>query len=255
VLAGIGQTTHAAVALPIAAALVLCWLYWEPNRRRLVLAYAASLVIAAPAVALVFLTPAYTDSSLGVKVVNFVETVAPRLLVVGIPIGLVLLRRIARPWLPPLLLALFLAGSYGLATQLDTRTAWRDLKKDPEQSLVPFIRSSDFRPGLEYRLLSTTDRRIGMYQLIQHGARLDSEFFPESLVRRTWPSASEYCRFLRGRGVDRVIVYHHYDRGFRKNEQQLLSRLSHNPDTCAAEHVTVRHIAKGNRFDVYAIAR
>jgi hypothetical protein len=212
-------------------------------------------VIAAPAVWLVFLTPAYTDSSLGVKGVNFVETVAPRLLIVVIPIVLVLLRRVVRPWMPPLMLAVSIAASFGLATQHDMHTAWRDLKKDPERSLVPFLTSSAFRPGLEYRLLSTTDRRIGMYQLIQHGARLDSEFFPESLVRRTWPSAAEYCRFLRDRGVDRVIVYHHYDRGFRKNEQQLLSRLSHYPGTCAAEHVTVRHIAKGNRFDVYAIAR
>jgi hypothetical protein len=120
---------------------------------------------------------------------------------------------------------------------------------------MPFITSSDFRPGLEYRVLSTTDRRMGMYQVIQHGGRLDSEFFPESIVRRTWPSAAEYCQFLRGRAVDRVIVYHHYDRGFHKNEQRLLTRLSRHPDTCAAEHVTVRHVAKGNRFDVYAIAR
>ncbi|MDQ1466535.1 MAG: hypothetical protein QOH10_950, partial [Actinomycetota bacterium] len=157
---------------------------------------------------------------------------------------------------------LSLGVSAGLATQLDTRTAWRDLKKDPERSLVPFIESTAYRPGLEYRLLSTTDRRMGMYQLIQHGARLDSEFFPESLVRRTWPSAAPYCQFLRGRAVDRVIVYHHYDRGFRKNEQALLRRLSlrdglssRDRGACAAVGVTVRHIAKGNRFDVYAIDR
>jgi hypothetical protein len=254
VLAGVGQATHAAVVLPIAAVLVVAWLHWEPDRRRLLRAYAWSLVIAAPAVFVVFLTPAYTDSTLGVKLVNFVETVTPRLLVVAIPIALVVLRRRGRPWMAPALLVVLLAGSFGLATQLDTRTAWRDLKKDPEESLVPFIESREFRPGLSYRVLSTTDRRMGMYQLIQHGARLDSEFFPESIVRRTWPSSGEYCRFLRDRGVQRVIVYHHYDRGFHKNEQALLVRLTHDRRACAPEGVTVGHFAKGNRFDVYTVS-
>ena len=123
----------------------------------------------------------------------------------------------------PLLLVVFLVGGAGLATQLDTRTAWRDLSKEPETTLLPFIKSTAYRPGLEYRVLSTTDRRMGMYLLIQHGARLDSEFFPESIVRRTWPSEAEYCQFLDDRRVDRVIIYHHYDSGFHKNEQKLLA--------------------------------
>jgi hypothetical protein len=256
VLAGLGQATHAAVVLPIAALVVIGWLRFEPKRRRLLLAYAVSLVVALPAVWLVFLTPAFTDSSLGVKVVNFVETVAPRLLVVVIPLALVWFRKVARPWMPPLLLAVFLLGSAGLATQLDTRDAWRDLSKQPETTLEPFIESTVYRPGLEYRVLSTTDRRMGMYLLIQHGARLDSEFFPESLVRRTWPSAAEYCQFLDDRRVDRVIIYHHYDSGFHKNEQKVLALLSSSDrNACAAQHVTVSYLFKGNRFDVYAIKR
>jgi hypothetical protein len=256
VLAGLGQATHAAVVLPIAAMLVVGWLRFEPHRRRLLVAYAASLVIALPAIWLVLLTPAFTDSSLGVKVANFVDTVAPRLLVVLIPIGLVWFRRVARPWMVPLLFAAFLATSAGLATQLDTRSAWRDLRKSPEHSIDPFIESTTFRPGLEYRMLSTTDRRMGMYLLIESGARLDSEFFPESIVRRTWPSVTEYCKFLADRRVDRVIVYHHYDTGFRKNEQKLLALLSsRDRNACAAQRVTVRYLFKGNRFDVYAISR
>jgi hypothetical protein len=147
-----------------------------------------------------------------------------------------------------------------LASQLDTRTAWRDLRKQPERSLVPFIDSPAFHPGLEYRILATTDRRMGMYQLIQHGARLDSEFFPESIVRRTWPSAGEYCAFLRDRRVDRVIVYTHYDSGFHKNEGQLLRDLARGAPAvdrsqCAAQGVAITHIAQRNRFDVYAVAR
>jgi hypothetical protein len=256
VLAGLGQATHAAVVLPIAALLVIGWLRFEPHRRRLLVAYAVSLVVSLPAVWLVFLTPAFTDSSLGVKIVNFVETVTPRLLVVVIPIFLVWFRKVARPWMAPLLLVAFLAGGAGLATQLDTRTAWRDLSKEPETTLLPFIQSTVYRPGLEYRVLSTTDRRMGMYLLIQHGARLDSEFFPESLVRRTWPSEGEYCQFLDDRRVDRVIIYHHYDSGFHKNEQKLLALLSSSDrNACAAQRVTVSHVFTGHRFDVYAIRR
>jgi hypothetical protein len=121
---------------------------------------------------------------------------------------------------------------------------------------MPFIDSAAFTPGLEYRVLSTSDRRMGMYLLIQHGARLDSEFFPESIVRRTWPSEAEYCTFLRDRGVDRVIVDQHYDIAFRKNEQKLLRILSTTDrGACAAQHVTVRSLAKGDRYDVYAITR
>jgi hypothetical protein len=256
VLAGLGQATHAAVVLPIAALIVLGWLGFEPHRRRLLIAYAVSFVIAIPAIWLVLLTPAFTDSSAGVKIVNFVETVFPRALVVVVPIALVWFRRVARPWMAPLLFAVFLASSAGLATQLDTKTAWHDLSKTPEHSIDPFIESAAFRPGLEYRMLSTTDRRMGMYLLIEHGARLDSEFFPESIVRRTWPSAAEYCRFLAGRHVDRVIVYHHFDSGFHANEQKLLTLLStRDRGACAAQHVTVSYLFKGNRFDVYVINR
>ena len=256
VLAGVGQATHAAVVLPIAAIVVAVWLRWEPERRKLLLAYAVSFVIALPAVWLVFLTPAYADTSTGVKVVNFVETVAPRLLVALVPMGLVWLRRRGvKAWVAPVLLVAMFATSVALASQLDTRTAWRDLDKRPERSLAPFIDSAAYRPGLEYRVLSTTDRRMGMYLLIQHGARLDSEFFPESIVRRTWPSAGEYCAFLRGRRVDRVIVYHHYDSGFHKNEQELLRELASDHGLCAAQGVTVTHLVAANRYDVYALSR
>jgi hypothetical protein len=260
VLAGLGQATHAAVVLPIGVIVVACWLRWEPDRPKLLRAYAVSVLIAAPAAWLVLLTPAYTDSSTGVKLVNFIETVAPRLLVVVVPILLVRLRRFARPWIAPVTLVAFLVTSLALASQLDTKTAWRDLSKEPERSLVPFIDSSAFRPGLEYRILSTTDRRMGMYLLIEHGARLDSEFFPESIVRRTWPDAGEYCTFLRDRHVDRVIVYHHYDSGFHKNEQQLLRDLARgapasDATACRGAGVSIAHLAKGNRYDVYTVTR
>ena len=256
VLAGLGQATHAAVVVPIAAVLVVCWLSFEPHRRRLLLAYAVSLVIATPAIVLVFLTPAFTDASLGVKVANFVGTVAPRLLVVGIPVALVALRRVMRPWMLPVLLVILVGASVELAKLPDARHAWHDLSLSPEQRLVPYLESTAFRPDLEYRVLGTTDRRIGMYQIIQHGGRLDSEFFPESLVRRTWPSPVEYCRFLHSRAVDRVIVYYDYDIRLGKNEQRLLRLLSSSQrDACRAVGVTISHSSHFHSFDVYAVNR
>ena len=103
-------------------------------------------------------------------------------------------------------------------------------------------------------MLSTTDRRIGMYQLIQHGARLDSEFFPESLVRRTWPSDAEYCRFLltRRRPGHRLPPLRP---GLKKNEQKLLrSPVVAHRDACT-QGVNGRHIVQRRLFDVYAINR
>ena len=95
-----------------------------------------------------------------------------------------------------------------------------------------------------------------MYLMMQAGARLDSEFFSESLVRRMWPNAEVYCQFLSDRRVDRVLIYHHHDTAFRKNEQQLLTLLSSSDrNACAAQHVTVSHLFTGQRFEVYAIKR
>ena len=47
--------------------------------------------------------------------------------------------------------------------------------------MARFVTSSAFRPGLTYRVLRTSDGKVGMYQVIRAGGRLDSEFFPESI--------------------------------------------------------------------------
>jgi hypothetical protein len=65
-----------------------------------------------------------------------------------------------------------------------------------------------------------------MYQLLRAGANLDSEFFPESINRRSWPDAAAYAAFLKRRKVDYVIVYEAYDRRYETNEHQLLDALS-----------------------------
>ncbi|MEO9256238.1 MAG: hypothetical protein ABI305_11890, partial [Tepidiformaceae bacterium] len=69
------------------------------------------------------------------------------------------------------------------------------------------------------------DGKVGMYQLIRHGGRLDSEFFPESIDRRSWASAATYQAFLAGRHVDYVLIYYAYDVRYGTNEHALLNEL------------------------------
>jgi len=112
--------------------------------------------------------------------------------------------------------------------------------------LLPFIDSAEFRPGSTYRILRVADGKVGMYQLIQHGAKLDSEFFPESIDRRSWPSSAAYLSFLRARKVDEVIVYHDYDARYHTNEHSLLDQLTANG--CASRTSPQRD------FDLYRLA-
>ena len=85
------------------------------------------------------------------------------------------------------------------------------------------MRSAGFEPGLTYRILRAADGKVGMYQLLRGGARLDSEFFPESQGRRRFAGLSDYGAFLRDRNVDRVIAFANYDALVHDgNERELL---------------------------------
>jgi hypothetical protein len=64
-----------------------------------------------------------------------------------------------------------------------------------------------------------------MYQILRAGGSLDSEFFPESINRRSWPEAASYAAFLQRREVDYVIIYNAYDRRYQTNEHELLKHL------------------------------
>jgi len=225
VLLGIAQATHPAVVLPIVGPMILVRLIWEPRRARLLAHYALSLAIAAPAAWLVLASPSVGDSSTGTLVANFVDTVSLRAIVVAAPfIGLVAQRTpLAR--IP----AIILVGLVGLNLILvpirKNEFGWTALTRDADESLVPFTRSSDFHAGATYRILRVADGKVGMYQLLQAGARLDSEPFPESIDRRSWPSATEYATFLHQRKVDYVIIYATYDRRYETNEHALLRDL------------------------------
>jgi hypothetical protein len=83
-----------------------------------------------------------------------------------------------------------------------------------------------------YRVLATSDHRVGMYTLIRAGARSDSEFFPESFHREAFASEAVYARFLQQRGVDIVIAVDEYDARYRSNETKLLNALADSGGRC-----------------------
>ncbi len=222
VMLGLAQATHPAVVLPIAGPIVLARLIWEPNRPRLLACYALSLAIAAPAAWLVAASPSVGDSSTRTLVTNFVDTVSLRAIVVAAPfIGLVVQRTpLAR--IPAIILVGLIALNVILVPIRKDRYAWTALTRTADVSLETFIQSDDFHPGATYRILRVRDGKVGMYQLVRAGARLDSEPFPESIDRRSWPSRVEYAEFLRKRKVDYIIIYAAYNARYRTNEHALL---------------------------------
>jgi hypothetical protein len=265
VLAALGQATHPAVVLPMALLLVAGWWHWEPDRRRLLRYYAASLVLAIPAAWLVFVSPVFTDTSLDVKVLNFFGTLSVRSLVLLVPILLVVLKErgdelklVARrpAWAPSAAFVALLALNVALIKPFDAAHAWPGLLRNPNTQLLQFIHSPSFVPGATYRIMRTGDGRMGMYELMQHGARIDSEFFPESLAQQSWSSTQRYSSFLRKRRVDYVLIFRRYDRARHTNEHQLLRDLAaQGGGSCTDALVGVRLTDAEPDFDVYRITR
>ena len=260
VLAGLAQATHPAVVLPMAAGLVLMRLFWEDDRRQLLRFYAISLVIALPAAWIVFVSPVFVDSSAWVIVSNFVGTLLERSFVIAGPILIILFqkiqKRVRKSWLPIGLFLFTLALNPALGPILNTRYAWGALNRKPNTDLLQFIDSPAFVPGKTYRIIRAGDGKIGMYQIVRKGGHLDSEFFPESIGRKSWPQPEGYSRFLRTRRVDFVIVYDSYDRRYKTNEHALLDELSVGGlASCSAQRVGAAPLAQGDHYDVYTVRR
>ena len=265
VLAGLGQATHPAVVLPMGLVLVAWWWRWEPDRRRLLRYYAASLVPAIPAALLVFASPVFGDSNPVVVATSFFGTLGVRILVLAIPIALVFVQRRqqsrAAPssvitHFPAVACAVLLISNIAFAGPLEAEYSWGALNRKPDTQLLTFIKSDEFDRGATYRILRAHDGKIGMYQLVQHDARLDSEFFPESIARNNWPDVTRYSQFLRKRRVDYVIIFRTYDREWRTNEHELLRDLNkHGLDGCDTSRVGVDQIRETRAFDVYEIQR
>ncbi len=245
--AALAQAGHPAVVLPLAGLTVLVWLPFERQRMRLAAAYAISVLFAAPAIVLVLISPVVEDSTFASLAGNFLGTVLVRAAVVFAPFLIIwLARRLPRPALLVAVLAVALLNVLLIPVR-DTGYAWHALARTPDTALVPFLESPAFEPGATYRLLRVADGKIGMYQLIRHGGRLDSEFFPESIDRRSWPSADAYTAFLEGRNVDYVLIYAAYDARYRTNEHMLLDELVDRG--CAELRL------QGPDFDLYRIGQ
>lgn len=253
VLVGLAQANHAAVVLPMAALLVAAWLPFERHRRALLGWYAASLVLGLPAAVLVFASPTSADASWRDIAVNFFSTVGARCPVILLPILLtVAYRHLKVPAAAPLALVLMLVSNGIVQRPLRVAYAWGSLTRDYHPvSMERFLASPEFRPGLTYRVLRNGDAKLGLYRLLQHGGRLDSEFFPESMAIRNFPNRATYERLLCDRTVDRVVAFSIYDRTRRTNEHRLLGTMAGQP----ARRVKVTTLGSSQGVDVYAIDR
>lgn len=241
------QATHPAVILPVAGVVVLARLWWEPRRPQLLVAYTVSVALAAPAAWMTLASPTIQDISRTSLIGNFFGTVALRAVVVAAPfIGLVLKRTpLAR--VPAAIFFALIGLNMVLVPIRHNQYAWGSLTRNPDTGLNAFIASPQFVRGATYRILRVGDGKTGMYDLVRNGARLDSEPFPESIDRRSFPSTAAYVAFLRARHVQYVMIYGAYDVRYATNEHELLAQLSTGASACTS---TVVHKTD---YDVYAV--
>ena len=252
-LVGLGQATHAAIVLPIGVLLVLFYLPFGRNRRALLRWYAVSLLLTLPAVVLVFASPGYADASERDRLVNFFATLAPRLLIVALPLALVWARRTGIRAFAPLALILALGINVGFEEPLNVEWQWRGLVRTASMvSLDNFLHSKQFVPGATYRVLrGAGDSKLGLYHVLRAGGRLDSELFPESAAMHSFSSLAEYQQLLCDRQIDYVVAYESYAKSRHTNELDVLQRLEaeRNP------RVSVRPIEHAYDHVVYTVDR
>jgi hypothetical protein len=226
-LAGLAQATHPPVMMPLVLLIAAVALARDAEGRgRTIIAYVSTVAIALPAVYMVFASPVVEDTRLVTQVANLGGTVGWRLVVVAAPFLLTWQLPHLRGALPPALAGACVAATLALIPLRHDDYGWGALTRRPDESLQAFIRSPDFHAGATYRILRAGDGKVGMYDLIRGGARIDSEFFPESIDRRSWTSTDNYAAFLAARGVEYVIVYGNYDSTWHTNEHDLLRQLS-----------------------------
>jgi hypothetical protein len=252
VLVGIGQATHPAIVGPIALVVVLLVLPFEHRRRALIGWYALACLIAIPGVALALATPTQGDIGFGPKIVDFLDTLGPRVLIAVLPIFYVLLRRVGWGWLGPFALVVSLGFGFGLAYPLNVGAQWSALVHHgaDTRELDAYLHSPQFVPGATYRVLRGYDAKLGMYHVLQAGGSLDSEMFPESMAIKNFKSQAEYEQLLCDRKIDQVLAFDSYTRSRRTNEIAVLEAVANGEGP-----VRVRELARGTDWRAWAVDR
>ena len=170
----------------------------SPTGARSCAGTALALLIAVPGVLLVFASPGYADSTTRDRLVNFIATLGPRVLIVGLPVIYALLRRTGIRAFAPLALVISLGANAGLQQPLNVAFQWGALTRSVSTaSLDSFLHSDRFVPGATYRVLrGAGDGKLGLYHLLVAGGRLDSEMFPESMAMHSFPTVDAYGQLL-----------------------------------------------------------
>ena len=252
-LAALAQINHAAVMIPIVAGLVLLRVPFEEHRRKLVTGWLVSLIPALPAAYLVFASPVAAQNSLIYSGWIEFETVVLRSLVFVVPFGLLLMqRRGLRRTAPAWVVAILVVGQLVTIPISGMRQGWGALEKRPSSAVDALPHSAAFVPGATYRVLTFGDGKYGPYAVVRAGGRLDSEFFPESMHRRSFQSFAVYAKFLDDRKVDFVAIDSRYNR-FRTNEEALLTTAATRGG--CQDGVSVRLAQSDPSYELFAITR
>ncbi len=256
-LTALASITHPAVGIPIVALTVLVWLpFEEPRRRRALMGWwCLTLVVSLPAVWAVLQSPVMAETSPLTQATALVQTVAMRILVLGVPVALVLIQQRWRPrqWAPACLTIAFLVAQVPMYQPFGMDFAWGGLTRSPDAQVQAFVRSGAVQPDRTYRVLTGLDGKYGLYAVVRAGGTLDSEFFPEGLHRGPFSSPSAYSAFLRSRAVDTVVAFPSYTgRYTRSNEPELLRRMS--GEGCV-DGVAITRRAGSGPWSVYDVRR
>jgi hypothetical protein len=252
VLLGAAQATHPPIMLPLVLVSVALIAYRSRDGKRLLVDYAASMVIASPAIVMVFVSPAIEDSGIVSAAANLLGTLASRSGLFLLPALLLFLQRSTR-WRPqPTLVIAFVVINIAVIPLRSDAYAWRALVRYPARS-PDFLVMSDVEPGRTYRILRAGDGKLTMYRGLDAGAVLDSEFFPETIRRRSWHSYADYEAFLRKRRVDYVLIYESYDKRFRTNEHFLLESQALTGFGLGGTRISIT--ARTPEYDLYRVDR
>jgi hypothetical protein len=254
VLAGLAQLTHAAVLVPLTALIVALRYRNEPHRRALVVGWLISLAISLPAAVLVFASPVAAQNSLLYTGWIEFETVALRSLAFLVPMALVAMQRSGWRRSAPMFLAGFMVLGQLVTIPFSGMAAgWSALNRRPANGVSSLPETADFVPGATYRVLAFGDAKYGQYSIVRAGGRIDSEFFPESMYRRSFRDEDAYVRFLNRRQIDYVVVDPRYQR-FKTNEQRLLDDLAWGGSACV-DGISVRPVDTNSAYQLYHVTR